>query len=306
MKVLKRGFIFSFLIYSLACVVSCGSQNSGFQQTDEGLSYKFYEIHPEAATPAVSDYLKLRMDYFLHDSLIYSSADHEEYPRIQFQTPRFKGDIITGLGMMHLGDSASFLVRADSTLRSMFDKDPAEFGVTPNDQMRFEIRMLQIQSEKEFQQELDSMVSIRRQQEEAMNALKIHAQEEFNNYLKINNIKETAAYNRVFIIPMKLGDGPKASPGMIAHIKYEAYLLDGTYIGSSDSLGLQYYEVPIGQGKVLEGLDEGLVRMSKGEKAKIVVPYALAYGENGTETIPPCTNLLFVVEMLDLVADENK
>lgn len=70
MKVLKRGFIFSFLIYSLACVVSCGSQNSGFQQTDEGLSYKFYEIHPEAATPAVSDYLKLRMDYFLHDSLI--------------------------------------------------------------------------------------------------------------------------------------------------------------------------------------------------------------------------------------------
>lgn len=306
---MKRNFIglvFILLMCCVACLVSCVSQNSDYQQTEDGLSYKFYEIHPEATMPSVSDYLKLRMDYYLNDSLVYRSVDQKELPRIQFKKPRFGGDIITGLGMMHEGDSASFVVRADSTLCYMFDNDSLDFAVTPEDQMRFEIRLLQIQTKEEFSKELDSMLSFRRQVEETMAVLKEQSELELNNYLTINGIKEKAAYNRVFVIPMKPGIGPKATLGMKALITYEAYLLDGTLIGSSDSLGLDYYEVPIGQGKVLQGLDEGISRMSKGEKAKILVPYALAYGENGTETIPPYTNLLFVVDMVDLIADENQ
>ena len=134
---------------------------------------------------------------------------------------------------------------------------------------------------------------------------KAQAETELINYLRDNGINEEAAYNRVFVIPINVGDGPKAALGMKALIKYEAYLLDGTFLGSSDSLDVAPYEVPIGQGKVLKGLDEGIAHMSKGEKAKIVVPYALAFGENGSETIPPFTNLLFVVEVVDLVKDNE-
>lgn len=299
MKLGIKVFIFALLIGCLEGLFSCGSQDAGFQKTADGLSYKFYAVHPENAVPSVSDYLKLRMDYYLNDSLVYSSSEMDEYPRIQFQKPKFGGDILTGFGMMHEGDSASFIVRADSTIFYMFGVDSMSFQ--PDDFVRFDVKLLQIQSETAFEKELDSMVEMHQQMEEMMHDMKAQSETELIQYLRSQGVNDEVSDNKVFIIPIKLGDGPKVSVGMKAFIKYDAYLLDGTYLGSSDSLDGSHYEVPVGQGKVLKGLDEGLAHMSKGEKAKIVVPYALAYGESGYESIPPFTNLLFVVEVMDLV-----
>ena len=300
----KRYGLLAVCAVCMACLVSCETGNSGFQQTDEGLCYRFYEVHPDGAMPSFMDYLKLRMDYYLNDSLIYRSAEKDECPRIQFKTPSFGGDIFTGLGMMHEGDSAAFIVRADSTLHYLFHRDLSDVVVQPEDRMRFEIKLLQIQSPEAFQREIDSLLECRKKTEEALAMLKSQSERELSDFLKSNGIAEEARENRVFVIPLREGQGPRAAVGSKALITYEAYLLDGTYLGSSNTLGMSPYEVPVGQGKVLKGLDEGIAHMSKGEKARIVVPYALAYGADGYGSIPPYANLLFVVELLDLVSDQ--
>ena len=285
-------------------LVSCGPRSLDYQKTEDGLCYRFYESHPEGAVPQPMDYLKLNMDYYFNDSLIYSSLQEGQLPRIQYKDSRFKGDLFSGMGMMHLGDSASFVVRADSTFRYLFEDEGAAVAAKPEDRLRFEVKLLEIQSEDDFRRELDSLLDCRRKMEETWSEMKERSEKELSNYLKDNGIQDEALYNRVFVIPVTLGSGPKASKGMTAHISYEVYLLDGTYLGSSDGTEGAYYEVSVGQGQVLKGLDEGLCHMSKGEKAKIVVPYALAYGEEGYGSIPPYTNLLFEVELLDLV-NEN-
>jgi FKBP-type peptidyl-prolyl cis-trans isomerase len=55
-----------------------------------------------------------------------------------------------------------------------------------------------------------------------------------------------------------------------------------------------------GDGSVLKGLEEGIGMMHVGEKARFVLPYSLAYGEEPYGNIPGCANLVFDVELLEI------
>ena len=87
--------------------------------------------------------------------------------------------------------------------------------------------------------------------------------------------------------------------GQTACIKFVATYLDGTLIGTSDQLG-NVYEVPYGEGKVLGGLEEGIGLMRVGEKARLVLPYTLAYGAQAYGNIPAFSNLVFDVELVEI------
>jgi FKBP-type peptidyl-prolyl cis-trans isomerase FkpA len=61
--------------------------------------------------------------------------------------------------------------------------------------------------------------------------------------------------------------------------------------------------IPIGQKKVIQGWDEGLMLLNKGAKATFIVPSSLAYGERGAGNgiIPPYTPIAFDVELVDII-----
>ena len=52
--------------------------------------------------------------------------------------------------------------------------------------------------------------------------------------------------------------------------------------------------------QMISGFKEGLQQLHVGDKATLFIPYHLGYGETGNRAIPPKTNLIFEVEILEL------
>ncbi|MBN1413124.1 MAG: peptidylprolyl isomerase [Spirochaetales bacterium] len=85
--------------------------------------------------------------------------------------------------------------------------------------------------------------------------------------------------------------------GWSVTVHYSGKLLDETEFDSSIKRG-QPATFKIGQ--VIQGWNEALVTMKKGEKRLLVIPPDLGYGERGYPgVIPPNTYLVFEVELID-------
>jgi peptidylprolyl isomerase len=88
---------------------------------------------------------------------------------------------------------------------------------------------------------------------------------------------------------------PKIGQDVTVH--YDGTLLDGTVFDSSRKRGkATNFKV----GAVIEGWNEALMMMKKGERRTLIIPPHLAYGKQGYPgIIPPNSFLIFDVEMID-------
>ncbi|MFK8043933.1 MAG: peptidylprolyl isomerase [Crocinitomicaceae bacterium] len=95
-----------------------------------------------------------------------------------------------------------------------------------------------------------------------------------------------------------VGESPNALGGKVK-VHYSGYYLEnGDKFDSSVDRGAPF-EFVCGQKRVIAGWDEGVPLMNKGAKYKLIIPYWLGYGPNGGGPIPPYSDLLFDVELLD-------
>jgi peptidylprolyl isomerase len=100
------------------------------------------------------------------------------------------------------------------------------------------------------------------------------------------------------------GTGKKnPETGNMVSVHYTGMLLDGKKFDSSVDRG-QPIEFRLGVGQVIRGWDEGISRMKVGDKARLVIPPALAYGPQGRPPVIPANSwLVFDVELVDIKAD---
>ncbi len=123
--------------------------------------------------------------------------------------------------------------------------------------------------------------------------------EEIKHYLHVNNIEMAETNTGMWYVIEKEGSGALAKKGEIVKIAYKVSLLDGTLCYSSDSLGLKEFKV--GQGGVESGLEEGILLLKKGSKAKFILPPHRAYGLVGDDDkIPAHSTIIYEVEVVDL------
>lgn len=79
--------------------------------------------------------------------------------------------------------------------------------------------------------------------------------------------------------------------GQRATVKYTGWLSNGAQFESST------YAFTIGAGQAIPGWDIGIAGMKVGEKRRLLIPPALAYGAFGAGPIPPNSVLVFDVEL---------
>ncbi len=81
------------------------------------------------------------------------------------------------------------------------------------------------------------------------------------------------------------GAGKPARKGDLVSIHYSLSLLNGALIYKTDSL--VPFRFDIGKRKVTRGLEEGVLLMKPGDRAKLVVPSHLGYGLIGDQAMVP-------------------
>uniref|UniRef100_A0A0N4ZNN0 peptidylprolyl isomerase n=1 Tax=Parastrongyloides trichosuri TaxID=131310 RepID=A0A0N4ZNN0_PARTI len=115
------------------------------------------------------------------------------------------------------------------------------------------------------------------------------------------NLSLTLQKMGVDIKVVKPGDGvtfPKKGNKVVCH--YTLTLEDGKEIDSSRTRE-QPFEFNIGNGEVIKGWDEGLERMSVGERATLRISPDMGYGARGIPgAIPGNATLIFDVELIKI------
>ncbi len=129
---------------------------------------------------------------------------------------------------------------------------------------------------------------------EKMSALQKELEKELEN--RWPNAVSTPSGLRYVVLQEGSGnESPKKGQKVTVH--YTGTLMDGRTFDSSVARGTPA-EFAVGQ--VIEGWNEALVTMKKGEKRTLIIPPELGYGVQGYPgVIPPNSYLIFDVELLD-------
>lgn len=95
------------------------------------------------------------------------------------------------------------------------------------------------------------------------------------------------------------GNGESSASGKYATINYLISLLDGTICYTSEDLGPKKFM--IGRSNEESGLEQGVLMMQVGDKARFIMPPHLAHGLLGDEDrIPPRSIIVYEVELLEV------
>jgi FKBP-type peptidyl-prolyl cis-trans isomerase len=99
---------------------------------------------------------------------------------------------------------------------------------------------------------------------------------------------------------LKAGTGKEARNGQAITVHYVGKLESGTVFDDSRARG-QGFTFRLGENKVIEGWNLGLVGIRAGEVRRITLPPSYAYGARGAPpVIPPNATVIFEVECLEL------
>ena len=107
-----------------------------------------------------------------------------------------------------------------------------------------------------------------------------------------------AAFSSFYNIT-KEGSGATPEKGAHVAVHYKGTLVDGTVFDSSYQRD-EPIKFTVGVGQVIPGWDEGILLLTKGAGARLVIPSHLAYGAQGAGgVIPSDATLIFDVELVD-------
>jgi FKBP-type peptidyl-prolyl cis-trans isomerase FkpA len=105
--------------------------------------------------------------------------------------------------------------------------------------------------------------------------------DQINDYVRRHKLDmETTSTGLRFMIT-KNGIGAKAEPGMKVKLDYAVTLLTGDTVYTGVHDGPLIFE--IGKGQVISGLEEAILMLRVGDRAKIIIPSHLAYGLIGDQ-----------------------
>lgn len=280
---------------AMLVITSCNnSKHEGFDSTENGLHYKLLKTSQGKEKVKKGDVISLILTYStMKDSLLFDSRNMGRPFMLKVDKSDFKGDLTEGFQLLSEGDSAQFILNADSFFIKTAKMDvPAE--IKKGSEIKFNVKVLTVKTEKQFKEEQDKMMAERNKKNELNKQMEDSL---LKKYIVDNKITEKPSSTGIYTLIKTKGSGTTVAAGDTIEVKYKGTLLDGKEFDNSERSPVPV-KFPIGVGMVIPGWDEAIVGMKAGTKAKLVIPSAMAYGAQGGGPIEPFSPLVFDIEIV--------
>lgn len=267
------------------CLVSgkCGKHKGYKKDRASGIYYQFFgDIHDTAATPQTGDLVGILFSLRAGDSLLIPMSPNE-----MLMDSLYNGDLYTALRMMHVGDSASFILDGKEFFKHFMQDTVYPFGKAP---LYFDVKLYGRMPAAQFQQ-------MRAEYEKMMREKQSSEADSIRDYIARNKIKVEPTPEGIYIVTTRKGTGAQPQPMQDVTVHYTGKFLDGSVFDSSVDRG-EPFTFTLGARQVIPGWEVAVSKMHVGEKATVIIPSDFAYGERGNYAIPPFSPLVFDIELL--------
>jgi FKBP-type peptidyl-prolyl cis-trans isomerase FkpA len=286
------------LVITLFCAAFTLTSCDPYKSTPSGLKYEIIK-DSVGATGELGGFVMF--DYVMKtskDSTLFNTFEAGQPVPAQITAPTYKGCIFEAFQVLSEGDSARFIIQADSFFTKTMGGGKVPDKVDPKDQLTFTIKVRKMYT-KAFVEEERKKADAQNQQSmvNAVTQMKTDSVI-IADYLAKNKIKTQRTPQGVHLAFKKMNkQGINLIKGDSVQVNYVLRIL-GEEKEIENSNGTPF-TLALGYGQVIPGWEEALLQMKKGETAVVYIPSPLAYGERGNRGIPPNAILEFEIEVLD-------
>ncbi|MBS1772088.1 MAG: FKBP-type peptidyl-prolyl cis-trans isomerase [Bacteroidetes bacterium] len=301
---------------ALATINFSSCKSGGVQTTKEGLKYNILVDKNDGKTPGDSDVVKIKLRIYYsqpgkQDTLLVDWVKNNGGQPIEipvYAKPEFKSDWLVGLKHLTKGDSAIFMVPADSVI-AMAAKTQTQLPpmFQKGGTLLYSVVLVGTKSQVEVKKEQAAMEQqqMAMQQEMANKAGEQMGIDDkiLQDYFAKNHLNPTKTESGLYYIMVKEGTGEVVGKGKTVSLNYTGKLLNGETFDSNLDPKFSHVEpltYETGSGRTIKGWDEGVMLMKKGGKIKLFVPSPLAYGPMDNGPIKANSILTFDMELLDV------
>lgn len=210
------------------------------------------------------------------------------YMQIPLRKPLGGSDLMKGFQKLSEGDSAVFIMLADTFFSKLNMNVPMPANVSPGSYVKLYIDVIDLLDSNEYVTWLEE----KELEDKAM------AHQIFDAYLRTAGITQLPDNNGIIRMVEREGKGKSPEYGQTVAIHYICLSMAGDEIVNTYMEGSPL-EFMLGDNQIIQGINLSLIKMKKGEKSRLILPYYLGYGAEGASRVPPYSNLLIDIELLD-------
>lgn len=294
MKKFTPAFLLLFLLSALLLSSCRQGPLNGYKKITPTYGYKMVQDADTGTAPGTGKFMlafaSVRND---QDSLLDDPyfGDPDGFSlQVNMRTPVQKSDLMTMFQMLSDGDSVVVKMVADTFFTKFNMNRELPPNVRSGSYVTLSVRVIDLMNEEEY----DQWLQTKETQDKAA------AYQLFRDYLNTAGVTEEPVGSGIVMVNEREGKGAYPQFGNTALIHYMMITFGGRELANTYTSN-QPYEFTIGSNEVVYGLNEAMLKMKKGGKSRIYIPYYLAYGKDGVPGIvEPYTHLVLDVELLDV------
>jgi FKBP-type peptidyl-prolyl cis-trans isomerase len=278
------------IILLLSFLIAACTEYPGYKKFTTEIYYSLIQFDDQGSKALPGDYVTIKLEYRTHSDSVFFSGIR----KVKLKLPTDNSSIDHCFLLLNKGDSASFIIPAKKFFSNTLKRSLPGF-IRDDEKIKINIRMLEIQTEKEFLQEKQLFLSWSAEMSEYENRL-------LKQFIREEKSGIEAKPEGFYMITLKKGNGRKVAKGEHIWLNYEGKFLNGKFFDgttrSKEPIDFTYGTQFI----LISGLEQALSYMTEGESAMIILPSDLAFGEKGDEfgIIPPYTSLVYTMELVKI------